>query len=94
MPPCLPASLRDSFCAAANPYQPLSVRCRGQHLARYGLVDNAAIGHDGLLATMHNSQIEHLIRLNTPTRQIGELIRVDTYLFSDGPLVCGAVTLG
>jgi 3-oxoacyl-[acyl-carrier protein] reductase len=31
----------------------------------YGLVNNAAIGTDGALAIMHNSQIERLIRLNT-----------------------------
>jgi 3-oxoacyl-[acyl-carrier protein] reductase len=31
----------------------------------YSLVNNAAIGTDGLLATMHNSQIETLVRLNT-----------------------------
>jgi 3-oxoacyl-[acyl-carrier protein] reductase len=31
----------------------------------YGLVNNAALGTDGLLATMHNSQIETLVRLNT-----------------------------
>ena len=31
----------------------------------YGLVNNAAIGTDGVLATMHNSQIERLIRVNT-----------------------------
>jgi 3-oxoacyl-[acyl-carrier protein] reductase len=31
----------------------------------YGLVNNAALGTDGLLATMHNSQIEALVRLNT-----------------------------
>lgn len=31
----------------------------------YGLVNNAAMGLDGALATMHNSQIESLIRLNT-----------------------------
>ncbi|MDA8746198.1 SDR family oxidoreductase [Rubripirellula amarantea] len=30
----------------------------------YGLVNNAAIGHDGVLATMHDSQIEELIRVN------------------------------
>jgi 3-oxoacyl-[acyl-carrier protein] reductase len=30
----------------------------------YGLVNNAGIGTEGLLATMHNSQIEALIRLN------------------------------
>jgi 3-oxoacyl-[acyl-carrier protein] reductase len=31
----------------------------------FGLVNNAAIGHDGALAMMHNSQIEELVRLNT-----------------------------
>ena len=31
----------------------------------YGLVNNAAVGHDGALAVMHNAQIEHLVRLNT-----------------------------
>jgi 3-oxoacyl-[acyl-carrier protein] reductase len=31
----------------------------------FGLVNNAALGHDGVLATMHNSRIEDLIRVNT-----------------------------
>ena len=31
----------------------------------YGLVNNAALGSDGALALMHNSQIERLIRMNT-----------------------------
>ena len=31
----------------------------------YGLVNNAAVGHDGALAMMHNSRIEQLVRLNT-----------------------------
>jgi len=31
----------------------------------YGLVNNAALGLDGALANMHNSQIERLVRLNT-----------------------------
>jgi 3-oxoacyl-[acyl-carrier protein] reductase len=31
----------------------------------WGLVNNAGIGTEGLLATMHNSQIETLVRLNT-----------------------------
>src|SRR5260370_5149545 len=31
----------------------------------YGLVNNAALGLDGTLAMMHNSQIERLIRVNT-----------------------------
>ena len=31
----------------------------------YGLVNNAGLGTDGVLATMHNSQIENLVRVNT-----------------------------
>jgi 3-oxoacyl-[acyl-carrier protein] reductase len=31
----------------------------------YGLVNNAAVGSDGVLATMQNSQIEELVRVNT-----------------------------
>jgi 3-oxoacyl-[acyl-carrier protein] reductase len=31
----------------------------------YGLINNAAVGHDGALAMMHNSRIEELVRLNT-----------------------------
>jgi 3-oxoacyl-[acyl-carrier protein] reductase len=31
----------------------------------YGLVNNAAVGHDGALAMMHNGKIEELVRLNT-----------------------------
>jgi 3-oxoacyl-[acyl-carrier protein] reductase len=31
----------------------------------YGLVNNAALGLDGALAMMHNSQIEQLVRVNT-----------------------------
>jgi 3-oxoacyl-[acyl-carrier protein] reductase len=31
----------------------------------HGLVNNAAIGFDGALAIMHNSQIDHLVCLNT-----------------------------
>src|SRR6201987_2086895 len=31
----------------------------------YGLVNNDAISFDGVLATMHNSQIERLVSLNT-----------------------------
>src|ERR1700683_3605167 len=31
----------------------------------FGLVNNAARGYDGVLATMHNSQIEQLVRINT-----------------------------
>jgi len=31
----------------------------------FGLVNNAAVGHDGALSLMHNSQIEELVRVNT-----------------------------
>jgi 3-oxoacyl-[acyl-carrier protein] reductase len=31
----------------------------------FGLVNNAALGRDGVLSLMHNSQIEELIRINT-----------------------------
>jgi 3-oxoacyl-[acyl-carrier protein] reductase len=37
---------------------------RDEFGAIYGLVNNAGIGTEGLLATMHNSQIEELVRLN------------------------------
>jgi len=30
----------------------------------YGLVNNAAVGHDGVLATMHESEISQLIKVN------------------------------
>lgn len=35
--------------------------------APYGLVNNAGLGTEGLLATMHNSQIETLLRVNVAT---------------------------
>jgi 3-oxoacyl-[acyl-carrier protein] reductase len=38
---------------------------RGECGPIHGLVNNAALGTDGLLATMHNAQIERLIRINT-----------------------------
>ena len=42
----------------------LAARLKKQFGAPYGLVNNAAIGTEGLLATMHNSQIEVLLRIN------------------------------
>ena len=38
---------------------------RGAFGPIYGLVNNAALGFDGVLATMHNARIEHLVRVNT-----------------------------
>jgi len=37
---------------------------RDEFGAIYGLVNNAGLGTEGLLATMHNSEIEALLRLN------------------------------
>lgn len=36
-----------------------------QHGPLYGLVNNAALGFDGVLATMHDTQIEKLLQVNT-----------------------------
>jgi 3-oxoacyl-[acyl-carrier protein] reductase len=38
---------------------------KAEHGPVWGLVNNAGIGTEGLLSTMHNSQIEQLVRLNT-----------------------------
>jgi 3-oxoacyl-[acyl-carrier protein] reductase len=37
---------------------------RDEFGAIYGLINNAGIGNEGLLATMHNTEIEALVRLN------------------------------
>ncbi len=38
---------------------------KAAHGPLYGLVNNAALGTEGLLSNMHNSDIEKLVRLNT-----------------------------
>jgi 3-oxoacyl-[acyl-carrier protein] reductase len=38
---------------------------KAEHGPFYGLVNNAALGTDGLLSNMHNADIERLVRLNT-----------------------------
>lgn len=45
--------------------QPLVRGIRAEHGAIYGLVNNAAIGTPGLLATMSEREVADLIRLNT-----------------------------
>jgi 3-oxoacyl-[acyl-carrier protein] reductase len=40
-------------------------KLRKEHGPLFGLVNNAALGLDGALAMMHNSQIERLVRVNT-----------------------------
>jgi len=55
-----------SFDLAATEQIPELVRTlRKEFGPIYGLVNNAAVGFDGALAIMHNSQIEQLVRLNT-----------------------------
>ena len=51
--------------------------------AIYGLVNNAGLGTSGLLATMHDAQIERIVRLNTVspltlTKYVVRLMMVDT----------------
>jgi 3-oxoacyl-[acyl-carrier protein] reductase len=74
------AELDDAIAAAAGTAGEISFRAfdlsevdaipafvkglRGDFGAIFGLVNNAGIGTEGLLATMHNSQIEALVRLN------------------------------
>jgi 3-oxoacyl-[acyl-carrier protein] reductase len=40
-------------------------RLRAEFGPVYGLVNNAAVGHNGVLASMHNRPLEQLIRVNT-----------------------------
>ena len=56
---------------------------RDEFVAIYGLVNNAGIGTEGLLATMHNSDIEALIRLNvlSPIILTKHLVR---HMMADG----------
>lgn len=42
----------------------LAVRLGKEHGRIYGLVNNAAVGHDGILATMHEKDISELLRVN------------------------------
>jgi 3-oxoacyl-[acyl-carrier protein] reductase len=42
----------------------LVLQLKKQFGVPYGLINNAAIGTEGLLASMHNSQIEELLRVN------------------------------
>ncbi|GAA0537875.1 SDR family NAD(P)-dependent oxidoreductase [Rheinheimera aquimaris] len=44
--------------------QPLCSEMIKQHGRPYALINNAAVGYDGVLATMHNSEINALLNLN------------------------------
>lgn len=66
----------EALCAAGNVhFEPLELGSHGDlnafvrritatHGHLYALVNNAALGHDGVLATMHDSQIEELVSVN------------------------------
>ena len=69
-------ALRDQLAAGAIVFRPFDLGqvediagfvrdLRGEFGAPFGLVNNAAIGTDGLLANMHLRQMETLVRLNT-----------------------------
>jgi 3-oxoacyl-[acyl-carrier protein] reductase len=50
--------------SATDAIQPFVKALRDEFGAIYGLVNNAGVGTEGLLATMHNTEIEALVRLN------------------------------
>jgi len=55
---------RSSDLSAVDDIPAFVKQMRDEFGAIYGLVNNAGIGTEGLLATMHNSEIEALVRLN------------------------------
>ncbi|MCL6271887.1 SDR family oxidoreductase [Sansalvadorimonas sp. 2012CJ34-2] len=76
----------------------LSKKITSKYGVIYGLVNNAALGHDGVLATMHESQIEELIRVNVQApivltkyisrsmliRQRGRIINISSVIATTG----------
>jgi len=64
----------------------------------YGLINNAALGHDGILATMHESQISEIMRVNIEApilltkyllrpmliNQVGRVINISSIIASTG----------
>ena len=70
----------------------------GKHGDIYGLINNAALGYDGVLATMHESQVSELIRVNIEapiiltkyvsrsmlTQQCGRIINISSIIASTG----------
>ena len=59
-------------------------RLRDNFGAIYGLVNNAGIGSEGLLATMHNSDIEALVRLNVLSPIAGRIVNVSSIIATTG----------
>ncbi|AXH63529.1 SDR family NAD(P)-dependent oxidoreductase [Providencia huaxiensis] len=64
----------------------------------YGLVNNAALGHDGVLATMHESQISELLKVNVEApillakyssrgmliNQVGRIVNISSIIATTG----------
>jgi len=50
--------------ANTNDIQDLVRKITKAHGSIYGLINNAALGHDGVLGTMHETQIHELIKVN------------------------------
>lgn len=69
-----------------------------KHGRLYGLINNAALGHDGVLATMHESEINQLIKVNIEApillakyasrhmliNQTGRIINISSIIASTG----------
>ena len=61
----LAAFRRRSISARSTKYRNWCARCGKNSAPLFGLVNNAALGLDGALSLMHNSQIEEMLRVNT-----------------------------
>ena len=53
------------ICRSLDGIPDLVRELKAEHGPLYGLVNNAALGTEGLLSNMHNSDIEKLVRVNT-----------------------------
>lgn len=81
-----------------NEIQQLIKKITKTYGAIYGLINNAALGHDGVLATMHDSQIDELIKVNVQSpilltkyasrsmlmKQRGRIINISSIIASTG----------
>ncbi|QDV42291.1 3-oxoacyl-[acyl-carrier-protein] reductase FabG [Stieleria neptunia] len=66
-----------------------------RHGEIYGLVNNAALGHDGVLATMHESQIKELIEVNvTGTIMVTKYVSRSMLMQREGRIVNVASIIG
>jgi 3-oxoacyl-[acyl-carrier protein] reductase len=59
----------------------------------YGLVNNAALAHDGALSLMHNTQIERLVRMNTVSPMVLTKYVVRTMMADGGGRIVNVASI-